>query len=265
MTTTTTIETDTGGKVQMVMKIEATKTHTRLSMDGSIIGNKMPGGMYSIYDIAAKTVTMIMPGMKMATVTDMSDTTRNAQVAPNIEQIGDPLLVVEDRGAGEPVLGLTTHRYHVKSEKTSTYTFGAVSCQKTEVEEGDVWTTPEFEPPAEFSHALSSFGGIVSKLYTKADALRRGKMKGFVVKQLGTTFNRTSAGVSELMRGNTELTAFSKAAIDDARFAVPPDYRVMDFSKMAAGIDPSIMAQAMSTAGETAIKKACGEGAKKSR
>ena len=263
MTTTTTFETDTGGKKQMVTKIEATKTHLRFSMNGSIFGDKMPGGMYQIYNIAAKTMTMINPGMNMATVTDMSDTARNAQVAPKIEQIANPLLVVEDRGAGEPVLGLATHRYHVKSEKTSTYTFGAVSCQKTEVEESDVWTTTEFEPPADFSHALSSFGGTISQWNPKADAVRREKMKGFVVKDIGTITTRSIAGVSDVMRGNTELIAFSKAPIDDSRFAVSPDYSVMDFRKMMAGMDPSIMAQVLSTAGKMAIKNACGEGAKK--
>ena len=263
MTTTTTIETDTGGKKQMVMKIEATKTHLRFTMDGSIFGDKMPGGMFQIYDIAAKTLTMIMPGMKMATVTDMSDTARNAQLTPKIERRGDPVLIVEDRGVGEPILGLATHRYHVKSEKTSTYSLGAASCQKTEVDESDVWTTTEFEPPADYSHALSSILGTSAKLDTKSDALRREKMKGFIVMEVGTTTTRTGAGVPATMKGTEELTAFSKTDIESSRFAVPADYNLMDFRKMMSGMDPSIMAQAMSTAGATVMTRLCGEGTKK--
>ena len=261
MTRMMTFEMDTGGKKQMEMKIETTGTHVRISMDGPAFAAS-GGGVYQIHDIVAKTALMILPGMKSATLIDMSDAAQNARATIKAELKGEPSFLIEDRGAGEPVLGWATHRYHIKSETTTIYSLGSVSCQAKEVRESDAWTTTEFEPPAGYYEMLSSVGGTAGASNTEYEVLKRKKMNGFVVKEIGTTTSLSGAAVPAEIKGTMELTAFSKAGIESSRFAVPSDYSFRDLRIVMAGIDPSIVAQAQSAAGENAIKKRCGEGVK---
>ena len=127
MTRMMTFEMDTGGKKQMEMKIETTGTHVRISMDGPAFAAS-GGGVYQVYDTAAKTAMMIMPRMKSATLTDMSNVAQNARLAVKTELGGEPSFLIEDRGAGEPILGWATHRYHVKSETTTIWSPTSAAC-----------------------------------------------------------------------------------------------------------------------------------------
>jgi hypothetical protein len=260
MTSKITFEMDTGGKKQVEMKIESTGTLMRLSMDGPAFAASV-GDFYQVHDFAAKTMTLILPRMKSATLIDLSDAAQNARLTMKTELSGEPLFFIEDRGAGEPVLGWATHRYHLRSETTTIYSWGSVSCQTNEVRESDAWTTTEFEPPAGYYQSLASIGGTLGSSNNVYAVLKRKKMKGFVVKEIETSTTRSGAAVPAEIKATIELTAFSRADLASSRFAVPSDYDLLDLRKVMAEMDPSMMAQAQSTVGENAIKKKCGEGA----
>jgi hypothetical protein len=260
MTTKMSVEMDTGGLKHMEIKTEATKTHVRLSIDGTFAPTT--AGMYVVFDLAGSTMTTVMPYLKTASTTDSAARHSALSQALKGKLKGEPKLEVEDKGAGEPVLGLQTHRYHVKSETTTIYTMRSGSCEKTEVEDSELWNATTLELPPAYTDALLSVAGLVGDAGTRLNEMKRARMKGVTVKSVSTLAIHVDAGPAATSNSSSELTAFSKGDIENSRFAVPDGYRNTNSSQIMnnpimANIDSATWAGAMATATENALKRMC--------
>jgi hypothetical protein len=262
MTMKTTFETDTGGVKQMEMKTEATKGHLRLTMSGSLVA--AAADTYIIYDLTGSTMSMVMPSLSMATLMDTAAIHGAASQAMKTETKGVPKLEVEDKGAGEPILGLQTHRYHVKSETTIIYSTASGSCEKTRAEDVELWNTTTFELPAVYIDALRTVAGTAGSADSKLEKMIRATTVGFTVKSISTIATHAGAGPVSLLKSSEEMTAFVKGNIDDSRFAVPDGYRTMDSRQLMANMDPEKRAEVMAAGVERQLEMMCGAVAKKS-
>jgi hypothetical protein len=237
------------------MKSEVTKERVRMSLD--VAGAPAAStGLYMILDGSAGTMTVVMPGMNMATVSDLTSLGANPMV--RTEMKGEPTLQVEDRGPGERMLGMSTRRYHVRSEYTMVMIMGSDSCSRTDTDDLDVWTTTEIELTPTLASAMSMLrdrvaGGGLARLATA----KQEKMKGVQLAVVGTQTLRSGSGWSMVARSKAEVTSVVRADIDNSRFTVPAGYNTMDVREMMAGMDPATMAAAMSAAGPGALKSFC--------
>lgn len=258
ITTKMSLTSDSAGPTPTEMKIEVTKDHMRVSITGTAFRGPA-AGMYMIFDGTHGTATSVLPSTQVAVIADMATLTNGANRFVKLDIKGEPTVQVHDLGAGQPMLGMPTHRYHVTTQYTTVLTMGAESCEKTYISDGDSWTTTTIDVATSLADAVSSMMGMGANAgLAKLHALRQSTPKGFALKWVGTSTTRSGNGKTVVSRGTTEVTEVAKSEIPSSRFTVPSDYRTTDVRNVAGRMDSSLMAKAMSSeAAVEGFKRVC--------
>ena len=173
-----------------------------------------------------------MPGMHI-TITD---------VAVNFEKLG----------AGEPVLGMATTKYRVTQDYKLAMKVAFMNRNSTEHIVQDYWMADEKKgfanPFARMGGMRPGGGGAFAELMSKTAEANAKMGKGIPVKTLTTTTSTNDKGEVTKSVTTMEITELHAGDVDDALFAVPADYQVMDMGEqmkaMGAQMEQAKAAQA---------------------
>lgn len=234
----------------------------------------MPKGSYMLLDAEAGTLTMVDPSEKKAMIMDPAGMTSALGAVGKSGmmkmEINNPEVKVEDLGAGERMLGRSTHHYRITRSYDMSMQVMMIHRKSHHVGVSDAFLTDElindkaFAAFAKrFAVNMQGFGGEGMQKLMEAE---KNTPKGFPMKV--TTSNTETSEKGEVTSSTTtiEVQELARASMDASVFEVPSGYEVVDMRKQMADLQAKMdeakkkegedSASADTTKKESAAKKA---------
>jgi len=224
----------------MVARGQVTGTKARLDFDATN-GPSMPmaeRGNYMIIDGGSGTMTVVDPGDKQYTETNMAEFGKglagmmSAMGGMVKMSVSDVQVATEKLGAGEAIAGHSTEHYRMTQSYTMAMSmFGRKS---TTAMKGtiDYWVAPDLKhlvnPFMEFGGSMAgsmgAMGGGMQELMDKTQAAQKQLFVGMPVKMVSTTVATDEKGNQSTTIATTEMSDFKSADIPASAFEVPSGY-----------------------------------------
>jgi hypothetical protein len=231
---------------------DASRAAAPPSMSVTVAGDKLrteqlearPGtspGAYSLIDASTGTTTMVDPALKQALVIDTKGGAGLASAAGGLGtkfDISDISSSVADLGAGESLLGRSTHKYHISRSYVVTLSILGRKSTTRQQDEVDAWITNDFAGQRAFEElgrvlvrSTAMLGGNAGKkLREDADKMPQ----GVPLKQVVTTTSTSDKGEARTTTTTMEMTELTPGSFDASLFEVPAGYQVVDLNAQLA-------------------------------
>jgi hypothetical protein len=211
-------------------------TRARLDVDSAAreSGLSAADGAYVLVDSGA--VLVVSPKERRILRYAFADLDRGAAAlvanAPGTTTaIGDVAVELEPLGAGQPMLGLPTTRWRLTQDFMIQTASGLVAHDATDhvvAEYAIAAETPGLANPFARFGRLALAGGEFAALASRtADATAR-MGRGAPLQIVATTTSTDDRNQVTTTVRTMRVTDLAPATVDDARFASPPDYQVLD-------------------------------------
>lgn len=204
----------------------------------------MPKGGYMLLDADAGTMTMVDPSEKKAMIMDpagMGSALGAVGKSGMMKmEINNPEVKVEDLGAGERMLGRSTHHYRITRTYDMAMQVMMIHRKSHHVGVSDAYLTDElindkaFAAFAKrFAVNMQGFGGEGMQKLMEAE---KNSPKGFPMKV--TTSNTETSEKGEVTSSTTtiEVQELARASMDASVFEVPAGYEVVDMRQQMADL-----------------------------
>lgn len=215
-------------------------------------------GTYQVFNDADSSFTIVMPTSRTATVTSLPASVAMAggQVPHATTHItrND----VTDLGAGEPILGYATRRFHVSLGGVMEWKVMDQSCSKPLAEEMDAWIASDVDLGAIIG-TLTSMGGIGRLNDPSLDRTSGPKLpKGGALRTIMKHAITDRTGATRILTTTLEVVELTQRPIPDAAFAVPADYKTIDMRQIMADLPAGMMDSVMRANAGRLLTTLCG-------
>lgn len=224
------------GPLTMTFKVMGDKLRLETDMSqlagrgGGGRGAEMAAGAYMLLQADGK-FAMILPAAGMGMTMDVAGMFggRGRGGMGGTPAVTDLSVSVEDLGAGESMLGHSTHKYRVHTKFTQNTNMMGQATTANHDDSSDLWMTTDF-PGAEeaFARLGSTFGSRGGS--EVSDAVRSKLPKGVPLKIVATVKTERDNTVTTM-----ETTEIKKTAFQASDFEVPSGIQIMDLGAMGRG------------------------------
>jgi hypothetical protein len=225
-------------------------TRDRMRMEGGFgDAPESVRGVYSIIDPTAGTTTVVMPSMRMVTITSSGSVSRPKGFTVDVADGAKSS--IEDLGAGEQIFGHATHHFRVTMDYTMLITVGDDSCSQHVAGTVESWMTTDIDfIPEMLTSRRGLAGPATSAVAAKLKDLETGhKLAGYPIRMVMSTTTTHADGPPALVTTTSETTELTQSELDPYTFVAPADYRTMDMRNLT--MPGGAMDAAMKTAGTT--------------
>jgi hypothetical protein len=259
MAMTISVDSGTGAPpIVMTTKQQHIPGKVRMDFTTSTLKGPQTAGMYTVMNDIDSTITSVMPGMRMATVTSLAAFgTLPARVKSGAEHVAKDS--VDDLGDGEPILGRPTHHYREMRAGTLDVSMGDQMCVQHFNSVDDEWLALDPELMASMAAdkptAISAFAEMAPDLSSGSTKMP----KGVSLRSVHTSTSG-SARQPKTVTMTMDITELERGELPDSLFVVPTGYNKMDMRKMMADMPAGMMESAMKTAMANTMKGMCDSG-----
>lgn len=216
----------------------------KLRMD--FIGEPQPGqkkGGYMIIDAEAGTMAMVSPEDKTAMIMSADGMGALAGAVGGVVKmdVSDVKVAVDDEGAGEKILGRSTHKYRITRDYAMQVSVFGKKQKSTHHSVTTLWITPDVTIDrsweawsGKFARGASRLGGDAMKKLIDAE---KDLPRGVPLRQRMTTTDTDDKGKAETTTMTWEMTELKKGDIPASAFEIPKDYQVTDMKQTMAEMD----------------------------
>lgn len=225
---------------QPSMAVQMIPGKIRMDFTGERQQPGMKKGGYMLMDAEQGTLAMVSPEDKQALIMEPGSFGGLAGAAGSFVKmdISDIKTAVEDLGAGERLLGRSTHKYRVTRGYTMTVSVFGKKVKTTHQSTTDSWMTAEFVNDrswqawaASFARGAQRLGGDGMKKLVDAE---KDLPKGVPLKQVVTATDTDDKGKATTTTTTMEMTELKKENLDASLFEVPKDYQIVDMKAQLA-------------------------------
>jgi hypothetical protein len=218
-------------------------------------------GMYSVINRRDSTMTMVMPKQMMATTMSMG--AQFPAGSPTLRMGATHVTAsrIDTLGAGETINGYETQRLHTTTSGTSDFSVGSQMCSRSFDVVTDIWYAPKLDMQSAATALADGIAG--AGIPTMTDGVRTGATApaaplGAPLRSIMRSTSRDARGKVMTVTTTMEITELNHDPIDDAEFAVPAGFKVMDMTKLMAEAGRQVASSAVADVNERLLKTMCG-------
>ncbi|MFN8581286.1 MAG: DUF4412 domain-containing protein [Gemmatimonadaceae bacterium] len=223
----------------------------------------MPKGGYWILDADASTMTIVDPSEKKAMVMDPTGMTSALGAIGKSGmmkmEFNNPEVKVEDLGAGERILGRSTHHYRITRSYDVAVQVMMMHKKSHHLSVSDTYLTNEFVDDKAFQAFAKRFSSNLQgsgEGFQKLMEAEKNVPRGFPMKVTTTNTDTDDKGQATTSTVTMEVQELSRANIDASVFEVPSGYEVVDMRQQMADLQKKMDEEKMKEGNEKAKDEA---------